>query len=110
MAPPQRCQPDRVFLGTKLAVPSLRERGRTSPHGSAIVNLASVAGLGLAARPALFDDQWRGHLVHQVGHPGVRERATVSVSTRSTQALSRPIWASRLRWTPWLSERRTEAS
>src|SRR5216684_3076537 len=34
-----------VFLGTKLAVPSLRERGRTSPHGSAIVNLASVAGL-----------------------------------------------------------------
>jgi NAD(P)-dependent dehydrogenase (short-subunit alcohol dehydrogenase family) len=34
-----------VFLGTKLAAPSLRERGRTSPHGSAIVNLASVAGL-----------------------------------------------------------------
>jgi 3(or 17)beta-hydroxysteroid dehydrogenase len=34
-----------VFLGTKLAVPSLRDRGRTSPHGSAIVNLASVAGL-----------------------------------------------------------------
>jgi NADP-dependent 3-hydroxy acid dehydrogenase YdfG len=34
-----------VFLGTKLAVPSLRECGRTSPQGSAIVNLASVAGL-----------------------------------------------------------------
>src|SRR3954464_586830 len=34
-----------VFLGTKLAAASLRERGRTSPHGSAIVNLASVAGL-----------------------------------------------------------------
>src|SRR6478752_4296211 len=34
-----------VFLGTKLAVPSLRERGKASPHGSAIVNLASVAGL-----------------------------------------------------------------
>jgi len=34
-----------VFLGTKLAVSSLRERGRASPHGSAIVNLASVAGL-----------------------------------------------------------------
>jgi NAD(P)-dependent dehydrogenase (short-subunit alcohol dehydrogenase family) len=34
-----------VFLGTKLAVPSLRERGNTSPHGSGIVNLASVAGL-----------------------------------------------------------------
>src|SRR3984893_1742508 len=34
-----------VFLGTKLALPALRDRGRTSPHGSAIVNLASVAGL-----------------------------------------------------------------
>jgi 3(or 17)beta-hydroxysteroid dehydrogenase len=34
-----------VFLGTKLALPALRERGRESPHGSAIVNLASVAGL-----------------------------------------------------------------
>jgi NAD(P)-dependent dehydrogenase (short-subunit alcohol dehydrogenase family) len=34
-----------VFLGTKLAMPALRERGRSSPHGSAIVNLASVAGL-----------------------------------------------------------------
>src|SRR5437868_5035431 len=34
-----------VFLGTKLAVPSLRERGKASPHGSGIVNLASIAGL-----------------------------------------------------------------
>ena len=34
-----------VFLGTKLALPALRERARQSPHGSAIVNLASVAGL-----------------------------------------------------------------
>jgi NAD(P)-dependent dehydrogenase (short-subunit alcohol dehydrogenase family) len=34
-----------VFLGTKQALPALRERGRGSPHGSAIVNLASVAGL-----------------------------------------------------------------
>jgi 3(or 17)beta-hydroxysteroid dehydrogenase len=34
-----------VFLGTKLAVPSLRDRARTNPQGSAIVNLASVAGL-----------------------------------------------------------------
>ena len=34
-----------VFLGTKLALPRLRERARQSPHGSAIVNLASVAGL-----------------------------------------------------------------
>jgi 3(or 17)beta-hydroxysteroid dehydrogenase len=34
-----------VFLGTKLALSALRERARQSPHGSAIVNLASVAGL-----------------------------------------------------------------
>jgi 3(or 17)beta-hydroxysteroid dehydrogenase len=34
-----------VFLGTKLALPALRERARKSAHGSAIVNLASVAGL-----------------------------------------------------------------
>src|SRR5439155_19081296 len=34
-----------VFIGTKLAVPSLRERAKTSQHGSGIVNLASVAGL-----------------------------------------------------------------
>jgi 3(or 17)beta-hydroxysteroid dehydrogenase len=34
-----------VFLGTKHALPALRERGRQSPHGSAVVNLASVAGL-----------------------------------------------------------------
>ena len=34
-----------VFLGTKHALPALRERARQSAHGSAIVNLASVAGL-----------------------------------------------------------------
>jgi NAD(P)-dependent dehydrogenase (short-subunit alcohol dehydrogenase family) len=34
-----------VFLGTRLALPALREAARTSEHGSAIVNLASVAGL-----------------------------------------------------------------
>ena len=34
-----------VFLGTKLALPALRDRARNSPHGSAIVNLSSVAGL-----------------------------------------------------------------
>src|ERR1700736_6169442 len=34
-----------VFLGTKHALPALRERARQRPHGSAIVNLASVAGL-----------------------------------------------------------------
>jgi len=34
-----------VFLGTKLALPALRESARRSPHGSAVVNLSSVAGL-----------------------------------------------------------------
>lgn len=34
-----------VFLGTKLCLPALRERAQHSAHGSAIVNLASVAGL-----------------------------------------------------------------
>jgi NAD(P)-dependent dehydrogenase (short-subunit alcohol dehydrogenase family) len=34
-----------VFLGTKLALPVLRESAQKSAHGSAIVNLASIAGL-----------------------------------------------------------------
>lgn len=34
-----------VVLGTKIALPHLKTRGAASAHGSAIVNLASVAGL-----------------------------------------------------------------
>jgi NAD(P)-dependent dehydrogenase (short-subunit alcohol dehydrogenase family) len=34
-----------VFLGTKLALPALRESAQRSPQGSAIVNLSSVAGI-----------------------------------------------------------------
>jgi NAD(P)-dependent dehydrogenase (short-subunit alcohol dehydrogenase family) len=34
-----------VFLGTKLAAPALRAAAAASEHGSAIVNLASIAGL-----------------------------------------------------------------
>ena len=34
-----------VFLGTRLTVPALREAAKTSEHGSAIVNLASIAGI-----------------------------------------------------------------
>src|SRR5438270_8092886 len=34
-----------VVLGTKSALPALRDRGADSAHGSAIVNLASIAGL-----------------------------------------------------------------
>jgi 3(or 17)beta-hydroxysteroid dehydrogenase len=34
-----------TLLGTKVALPALRENARTSPQGSAIVNLSSVSGL-----------------------------------------------------------------
>ncbi len=34
-----------VYLGTKVCAPALAERGKASKHGSAIVNLASVAGI-----------------------------------------------------------------
>ncbi|HYZ23219.1 MAG TPA: glucose 1-dehydrogenase [Rhodopila sp.] len=34
-----------VFLGTRLAIPALREAGQAAEHGSAIVNLASIAGI-----------------------------------------------------------------
>jgi NAD(P)-dependent dehydrogenase (short-subunit alcohol dehydrogenase family) len=34
-----------VFLGTRLAIPALRDAARSSEHGSAIVNLASIAGI-----------------------------------------------------------------
>ena len=34
-----------VFLGTKHCAPALRESGKNSKHGSAIINLSSIAGL-----------------------------------------------------------------
>ena len=34
-----------VFLGTKLALPALKERAKTSPHGSVVINVSSTAGL-----------------------------------------------------------------
>src|SRR5271166_2138739 len=43
-----------VFLGTKLALPALRESARRSPHGSVIVNLSSVAGLVGSAGDPLY--------------------------------------------------------
>jgi NAD(P)-dependent dehydrogenase (short-subunit alcohol dehydrogenase family) len=43
-----------VFLGTKLCLPALREAARSSPHGSAIVNLASVAGLVGSTQDPLY--------------------------------------------------------
>jgi 3(or 17)beta-hydroxysteroid dehydrogenase len=43
-----------VFLGTKLALPALREAAQTSPHGSAIVNLASTAGIVGSTQDPLY--------------------------------------------------------
>jgi NAD(P)-dependent dehydrogenase (short-subunit alcohol dehydrogenase family) len=43
-----------VFLGTKLCAPALREAAKASPHGSAIVNLASIAGLVGSALDPLY--------------------------------------------------------
>jgi 3(or 17)beta-hydroxysteroid dehydrogenase len=43
-----------VFLGTKLALPALRDAARDSPHGSAIVNLASTAGLVGSTQDPLY--------------------------------------------------------
>jgi NAD(P)-dependent dehydrogenase (short-subunit alcohol dehydrogenase family) len=34
-----------VFLGTRVCAPALREAAKSSEHGSAIVNLASIAGI-----------------------------------------------------------------
>jgi 3(or 17)beta-hydroxysteroid dehydrogenase len=34
-----------VFLGTKLALPALKERAKASPHGGSVVNVSSTAGL-----------------------------------------------------------------
>jgi len=43
-----------VFLGTKHCAPALREAGKVSEHGSAIVNLSSIAGLVAAPNDPLY--------------------------------------------------------
>ena len=43
-----------VFLGTKLCLPALRDAAQTSPHGSAIVNLASTAGIVGSTQDPLY--------------------------------------------------------
>jgi 3(or 17)beta-hydroxysteroid dehydrogenase len=43
-----------VFLGTKLCLPALREAAQTSAHGSAIVNLASTAGIVGSTQDPLY--------------------------------------------------------
>jgi len=43
-----------VFLGTKLALPALREAAQASPAGSVIVNLASTAGIVGSTQDPLY--------------------------------------------------------
>lgn len=43
-----------VFLGTKFCAPALRDAGKHSQHGSAIVNLSSIAGLVAAPNDPLY--------------------------------------------------------
>ena len=43
-----------VFLGTKLCLPALRDAAKDSAHGSAIVNLASTAGLVGSTQDPLY--------------------------------------------------------
>jgi len=43
-----------VFLGTQAALPALRERGASSPQGSAIVNLSSIVGVVGSALAPLY--------------------------------------------------------
>jgi 3(or 17)beta-hydroxysteroid dehydrogenase len=43
-----------VFLGTKLCLPALRDAARESPVGSAIVNLASTAGIVGSTQDPLY--------------------------------------------------------
>jgi NAD(P)-dependent dehydrogenase (short-subunit alcohol dehydrogenase family) len=43
-----------VFLGTKLCLPALRDAAKDSTHGSAIVNLASTAGLVGSTQDPLY--------------------------------------------------------
>jgi len=49
-----------VSLGTKLSVAALRESGQHSAHGSAIVNLAFVAGLLGSSNDPLYSMTKRG--------------------------------------------------
>jgi 3(or 17)beta-hydroxysteroid dehydrogenase len=86
-----------VFLGTKLAVSSLRERGKTSPHGSAVVNLASVAGLVGSQLDPLYSMTKGGvTLFTKSAALEFARKATASASTQSIRVSFRPIWVSRL--------------
>src|ERR1700730_8893906 len=85
-----------VFLGTKLALPALRESAQRNPHGSAIVNLSSVAGLVGSSGDPLYSMTKGGVTLFtksaalEFARKGYRIR-----TTRSTPARPRPRWAIR---------------
>src|SRR3954451_22172377 len=76
-----------VVLGTKSALPALRDRGANSAHGSAIVNLASVAGLVGSQLDPLYSLTKGGvTLFTKSMRSNSPARDTRSGSTRSTLA------------------------
>ena len=60
-----------MFLGTKLCLPVLRETAQQSPNGSAIVNLASTAGIVGSTQDRFLDDQGRSDAVRQICGGGI---------------------------------------
>src|SRR4051812_9251421 len=94
-----------VFLGTKLALPALRDSGQRSLHGSAIVNLASVAGLVGSSNDPLYS-MTKGGVPCSPNRrlSNLPARGIGSASTRSIPEQSTPIWAIRsLRSAPAIS-------
>jgi NAD(P)-dependent dehydrogenase (short-subunit alcohol dehydrogenase family) len=86
-----------VFLGTKLALSALRERARQSPHGSAIVNLASVAGLVGSQHDPLYSLTKGGVTLFTKSAALEFARKGYRVRVNSIHPGSfRPIWATRL--------------
>ena len=101
-----------VFLGTKHALPALRERARQSPHGSAIVNLASVAGLvgsqldplysmtkggvTLFTKSAALEFARKGYRIRVNSiHPGVIETDMGEQTLSAGRAISAPTMSRR---------------
>jgi 3(or 17)beta-hydroxysteroid dehydrogenase len=85
-----------VFLGTKLCLPALREAAQQSPQGSAIVNLASTAGLVGSTQDPLYSMTKGG--VTLFTKSAALEFARKGYPSGSTQCIpvqSTPIWATR---------------
>jgi 3(or 17)beta-hydroxysteroid dehydrogenase len=73
-------------LGTKVSVLALRASGQHSAYGSAIVNLASVAGLVGSSNDLLYSMPRAGSLCSP-------SRQRSNSRARATRGRSTPIWA-----------------